>query len=314
MGLTHFPNGVSSYGVPVLGGSGFFTTGTPRFVSSTTVGSSDGNLGLDPTTPMATLDAAIGRTTANVGDVIFVMPNHAETVTGVAGIALDVAGLTVIGMGFGAQRPRFLMDGADSVTAAITVPDVTLSNMEFASGTSDTVTCFTTTALNSWFDNIVFTDNASNENWLTVIKATGSSDNDCDGLKVTGCSYKTEDVGVLEMIELTADVSGAVITDNLYLCGLATAAKIMLVTSGKTVQALYCAGNRVDTASTAGELLVEATTTNNTGMVINNAVSHLDVIGSHLMTGLDGVGHIENYSTGDVTLSGVIVPNIDVNL
>ena len=36
MGLTNFPNGVSSFGVPILGGGTIFTTGSIFFVDSTT--------------------------------------------------------------------------------------------------------------------------------------------------------------------------------------------------------------------------------------------------------------------------------------
>src|SRR3990167_8953647 len=59
--------------------------------------------------PFATLDYAIGRCTANNGDIIMVMPNHAETITGAGGLTFDVAGITVIGMGSYNNRPRFLM-------------------------------------------------------------------------------------------------------------------------------------------------------------------------------------------------------------
>ena len=40
--------------------------------------------------PYATLDYAIGRCAENNGDVIVVAENHAETITGAAGIALEL--------------------------------------------------------------------------------------------------------------------------------------------------------------------------------------------------------------------------------
>ncbi|KKL11459.1 hypothetical protein LCGC14_2545630, partial [marine sediment metagenome] len=51
--------------------------------------------------PFATLDFAIGRTTANHGDEIHLKPGHAETLTAASDIDFDVAGITVIGHGYG---------------------------------------------------------------------------------------------------------------------------------------------------------------------------------------------------------------------
>ena len=87
-----FPGGVAIQGMPVLNTYG----GNVYWVNSS--GGGDGNKGTRQR-PFATLDYAIGRCTANNGDVIMVMPNHAETITGAGGIALDVAGVTVVGMG-----------------------------------------------------------------------------------------------------------------------------------------------------------------------------------------------------------------------
>lgn len=53
----------------------------------------------------STIDAAIGQCTANAGDVILVAPGHSETITG-TDITVDVAGVSVIGMGEGSLMPR----------------------------------------------------------------------------------------------------------------------------------------------------------------------------------------------------------------
>ena len=78
MGLTNFPNGISSFGVPVLGGGAITTTGSIFFVDSVT--GSNGNSGADSDHPFATIDYAIGKCTANKGDHILVMPGHNEAI------------------------------------------------------------------------------------------------------------------------------------------------------------------------------------------------------------------------------------------
>lgn len=111
---TNFTNGVSSYGVPVLPGKGF-TTGKVFFVDAAT--GLDGNNGKSKDRPLATLNAAIAKCTANKGDIIYLMPNHYEDIgdTSTTGaIDLDVAGISVIGLGNGSNMPRFDFNDADS--------------------------------------------------------------------------------------------------------------------------------------------------------------------------------------------------------
>src|SRR5437763_1962723 len=77
------------------------TTGNIFFVNS--VNGTDGaGYGQNPDAPLATWDYAIGLCTANQGDRIYLMPLHVETIAGAAGVALDVAGIETIGLGYGA--------------------------------------------------------------------------------------------------------------------------------------------------------------------------------------------------------------------
>lgn len=115
---TRFPNGVSSYGIPVLGGLDIPANATVLFVDSGHASGSDGNPGTDPNAPLLTLDAAIGLCAANNGDHIFVMPGHAETSISSA-ITMDVAGVTLWGWGYGRSKPAFTV--AAAVTDLITV-------------------------------------------------------------------------------------------------------------------------------------------------------------------------------------------------
>jgi hypothetical protein len=64
--------------------------------------------------PYATIDYAVGKCTANQGDVILVGPGHAETIAAAAGLALDVAGIRVIGLGKGANRPTLTLSATTS--------------------------------------------------------------------------------------------------------------------------------------------------------------------------------------------------------
>jgi len=66
------------------------TTGNIWFVDSGASGATDGaGYGQNPESPCATLDYCIGLATANNGDVIVVMPGHAESYEAADGFDAD---------------------------------------------------------------------------------------------------------------------------------------------------------------------------------------------------------------------------------
>ena len=77
MGLTQFPNGITSMGSPITSGS-YITTGSVFYVDSNT--GSDDNTGTEPTKAVATMRKAVTLCTSGLCDTVFLMPNHAETI------------------------------------------------------------------------------------------------------------------------------------------------------------------------------------------------------------------------------------------
>ena len=305
--LSNYPGGFRG-GVNIRGWPLFEAqAGSVFWVDSTT--GSNGNTGKTRERPLATLDYAIGKCTANKGDVIMVMPNHAETVTGVAGIALDVAGITVVGMGSGNQRPRFLMDGATTVTAAVSAADVTLKNMVFAAGTNTTATCFTVTGVNATFEDIEIEDNTTDEHFLAVFSATGA-DNSADGLTVRRCKWVTIDAGVTDFISFTGSANRVTVEDNFFCADAATGAGLILCATGKILTGLSCIGNKFICGNTAGDILIDNDATTNTGIVAWNLVGHHDVA-AVIIVDIDGCRQFQNYSVGSDTESGVLMPAAD---
>ncbi len=134
MPLTNFPNGITSFGVPVLGGGEITTTGNVRFVGSTRSGSSNGNSGKDPEHAWNTIDYAVGKMTANNGDIVVVCPGHVETVTAAAGLAIDVAGITFVGIGHGDNRPQINFTTAVGADMDIDAADTKMTNFRFTGG------------------------------------------------------------------------------------------------------------------------------------------------------------------------------------
>lgn len=72
MTLTNFPNGISSFGIPVLGGASIPFTGKYFFVD--VINGADGNDG-SASSPMASLVTAYGLAVSGRNDVIFIIGN-----------------------------------------------------------------------------------------------------------------------------------------------------------------------------------------------------------------------------------------------
>lgn len=108
------------------------TTGDTYFVHSGTGSASNGGLSKDD--PLATLDAAVGKCTANQGDVIVVMPGHAEDLEADSAVDIDVAGVTVIGLGTGSDRPTFTFKTNVAADFKLAAANVTVRNCLFVGG------------------------------------------------------------------------------------------------------------------------------------------------------------------------------------
>jgi len=131
MPLTNFQYGVSSFGMPIIGSGPIFTTGNVFFVSSTTPGASTGNDGLSPQTPLSTIVAALAKCTANNGDTIIVEPGHVETVISAAQVLMATSGVSIIGIGRGANRPTVNFTTATTASWRVTAANCYVENLLF---------------------------------------------------------------------------------------------------------------------------------------------------------------------------------------
>lgn len=111
-------------------------SGSTFWVDSIT--GSNGNDGLSPASPVATIDYAVGLCTANKGDVIFVMPGHAENISAATSLVADVAGITIRGLGNRSNRPT-LTYTATAGKIAMNAANTRLSNVRLVAGIASIV-------------------------------------------------------------------------------------------------------------------------------------------------------------------------------
>lgn len=108
--------------------------GRDFYANSLRTGASTSSTGRTLKEAAATIDSLVGRCTAGRGDRIIALPGHVETITAAAGLALDVAGITLIGLGTGSLRPQINFTTAVGASVVISAANISIDNFLFTGG------------------------------------------------------------------------------------------------------------------------------------------------------------------------------------
>lgn len=127
MALTGYPGMLANVGAPYLNVSPLLTPGEVFFVNS--VRGKAGSDGRDSIRPFATLMQAYAKCRANRGDLVVLLPGHTETITGAAGWALGTAGVTILAMGHGSNRPTVTLGTAVGASIDVTAANNTIAGI-----------------------------------------------------------------------------------------------------------------------------------------------------------------------------------------
>mgnify|MGYP003631442046 FL=1 len=162
------------------------TTGSVYYVDSGSGAAA--NTGDASDEALITIDAAVNKCTASKGDIIYVMPGHAETVSGAAGIAADVAGISIIGLGRGTDRPQVTLSATDS-TVTVTAANVSIQNIHFINDVDALVVGIPVTAAHCRIQGCLFDDATAARqtiHWITLSAAA-------DYFECIGCEHHGSD-------------------------------------------------------------------------------------------------------------------------
>lgn len=298
-------------GAPLLPGGGSIPLGTNYvFVNSVTGG--NGNLGTVDS-PVATLDFAVGMCTANAGWVIVVMAGHAETISANTALLLDVAGITIVGLGIGANRPTFTFDTANTNRIPVSAANIRISNCIFVGNFLSIATLFLlTTAPEFQVDGCEFRDTDATHGFLSIITTTVAVN--ADGLTFTNntrISAATTTpgpdlviAGTFARLTVVGNTSWHTTISNNVAALVAHGALV-----GSDVTIAYNRVFSVNTDSSGGALLLTSSATTGSGLIYNNYVACLDTAAPLLITAA-AVQYFmfNNYVSGDVGLSGYLLP------
>ena len=197
------------------------TTGNIFFVDSGS-GSDAAGYGQNPDAPFDSIDYAVSQCTANNGDIIYVMPGHAEVVAEAGGLDLDVAGISVIGIGNGTDTPTVTLTTANTADVDVDAANVLIENIHFKSDFEDIASCIDVNATDCTIRNCRFTENEDNHNF--VICVLGAAAAGSDRLIVEDCYCIQDDASNTHFVSLPGTSKGCIVRRNTIIGDFGTAA------------------------------------------------------------------------------------------
>jgi len=229
-------------------------------------GSDAASSGRNPDRAFLTLDYAISHANVEAGDVIYVLPGHAEDIATSTSIDVDVAGISIIGLGSGSKRPRFDYDAADSAFD-IGANDCLIRNLTFRPGITSTLigveieTGVTGTVIEDC--EFLVGEAAGTDEFVLTLKLT--SGNHDTIIRRNTFRTAAADASCTDCIDIAAAASRVRIEDNVFVGNYSTAA----ISDGAACTNLYIVRNHIKVKD--GEPGIELTATT-TGIIANNCI------------------------------------------
>jgi len=249
---------------------------------------------------LATIDAAIGKCTANKGDVILVAPGHAENLIDAAAIDADVAGITIIGLGAGSNRPTLTFKTSTAADIDIDAANITFQNLYFdLTGIDGIVAAIDVNAADFTIKDCEFLMADSGGQAVNAITTAAAAHR----MKVENCIFKSPDAGAEEAIKLLGAADGIIIK-NCRIYGDFSVAPIHNPT-GNIATNILILGNYLQNDQ-SGDLALELVSAV-TGAIINNLLV-TDAIATALDAGSCYCFGNLYFDSSDTDVSGTSIP------
>lgn len=311
-----FASGLTVRGMPLVQAQPgqVFWVGNGTTLLPGTTGGADGNPGTYQR-PLATLQVALDKCLANTGDIIMIKPGHAETISAATVLLLNKAGVAIVGLGSGSNRPTLTFPAA-AANLPLSAANMAIQNVLFVANFADVASFITASGTNTPTDFAVegceFRDTSSILNALTVVTGNATA-NSMSGFRFVG--NKVSSLGTTAAtttIVLAAAADRLTITDNFTVHAILNDTAALLEGGANNLTNVQIARNvgfRPNTSSTGGSF-VGSSSTACTGVAHDNRFWQLDAsAGIWIATGTK-LGFFENYSpiTGAADKSGLINP------
>lgn len=238
--------------------------------------------GYNPDAPCATIDYAYNKCTTAKGDIIYVMPGHAETMSAAAALTLDLIGVSIIGIGQGNNKPVISVDTEHTEEAPVSI-----------TGSSNRIKNIKFVGINA----------GGSKNVIAITGGTAPAGSyniieDCDFIETStdkelgiGAAY-----GVITFLDATAVITGTRIL-GCYMYGLAGNDESFISVTDGTSGVTDLVIDRCKIIGTFADDLLQfdAGTNVNTGITITNSML-VNLGGNNVVITMDtgGAAYMDN--------------------
>ena len=289
---TNFPNRITSGGVPIVGsGSQIPVTMTGKYFVVDSGGGGD----------YLTTDLAIGQCVADRGDVILLAEGHTESIIAATSLAMDVAGVQVIGMGVGNNRPQLTFDNT-AARIPFSADNTKMSNVIFMCSLAAIVSAVTVTGANVEISDCEWNLDATGLEFLQMLDLDTA-----DYAKILRNKFVAENIaGCNNAIRIDAS-PGAVINGNTFRGDYTTAAISGNAGSAATSDDIEISSNVIENLDTTAGVLVDVHD-DTTGIIYDN--DGFTLYATNVTTPFDTGDCLCNRNTvvNAVDETGIVVP------
>ena len=290
----------------VPGGPNLIKSATaPRvfFVDSNGGGSTTSG-GKTPESAFTTIDSAIGACTASRGDIIYVLAGHAETISAAAGIAADVAGISIIGCGNGINRPVLTLSATDS-TIAVSAANITFKNIVIKSSVNELVKVFNITAAYCTLDAVDYIDNGAAKETIQFILTTNAA----DYLTVQNCYHVqlTAAASTMRWIYLVG-TEGARILNNTFILKLADNATDAVISADGNSRLTEIGGNKMHVTGYTAALVSAVIGASGATGIHYDGRYYADAAAVTTINDTPSMASFEVYCSNDLDKNGILDP------
>lgn len=274
---------------------GFYPLGNMWFVNSA-AGTDAAGRGLSPEAPLATINYAVATAAvADNHDVVVVLPGHTETCTAAGSVTMSKAGVSVIGVGDGRQRPtvNYTTNAAASfdITAArCRVENLTFTGMGVASVTN--MVNVKTAAADCTIRGCEFEHaNATNQAANVIL-----TDATANRLRIENCFFHgSANAGTNSAISLVGGNEIVIVGNRIF--GSYHASNGVILSSTTDCLNITIDNNRIINRTAASTKCI-VLTASSTGVISNNILAGLSGTAQVTAAAIDSVGN--NYVKGAV--------------
>jgi len=247
---------------------------------------------------------------------VLVKPGHAETINTAAILALNKAGVAIVGLGSGSNRPTLTFTTAITANIPVTAANMSIQNFLFRANFLDITSVFTATGTATPTDfaveNCEFRDLTSVLNFLAIVTGNATA-NSLDGLRIAANRIQslgtTAATTAIKLLEATRGVkvlnnfgTWAVLNDTAAMLAGSTFNHLDFEFGGNVL-------NKPNTSSTGGSF-VSGSGTAWTGHAYDNYCWQLDATAGIWIVATTKLAFSQNFSpiTGAAEKSGLINP------